>query len=206
MHTMQDEITAVLRLDALEAAPLVLGLELVVGNCSGRIVEVEAYRQDDPASHSFRGQTPRNAPMFLPGGHLYVYRSYGVHWCLNLVTGEEGDGQALLVRALEPMRGLAAMRRRRGGASDLRLCSGPGNLCQALGVDGSLSGEVLGRRVRLSGLPGAAEAVLSIPRVGITRGADLPWRFCLAGSRFLSRPVRTGADAGGAIRGAGLRR
>lgn len=205
-HTMQDEITAVLRLDAVEAAPLVLGLELVVGGCSGRIVEVEAYRQDDPASHSFRGLTPRNAPMFLWGGHLYVYRSYGVHWCMNLVTGKEGDGQALLIRALEPLRGVAAMRRRRGEVSDLRLCSGPGNVCQALGVDGSLSGEALGGRVRLCGHPGTATAVLTTPRVGITQGTDLPWRFCLADSRFLSRHPRGGTGTDGSVRRPGLRR
>lgn len=186
---MQDEILQVLRLDALGAAPLVLGLELSVNGCSGRIVEVEAYTEDDPASHSFRGRTPRNAPMFCEGGHLYVYRSYGVHWCLNLVTGKEGDGQALLVRALEPTAGLNLMRRRRGKLPNHRLCAGPGNVCCALGVDGSFSGERIGDRVQLRGEPGTAKDILCGPRIGITRGTDRAWRFCLAGSRYLSRAV-----------------
>ncbi|MER3413355.1 MAG: DNA-3-methyladenine glycosylase [Armatimonadota bacterium] len=186
---MNDEIRGVLRLYALEAAPLVLGLELSVGACSGRIVEVEAYTQNDPASHSYRGRTQRNAPMFLSGGHIYVYRSYGVHWCLNLVTGEEGQGEALLVRAIEPTAGVAVMRRRRGPVAEHRLCAGPGNVCRALGVDGSFSGQAIGRRVLLGGAPGQAKAVVRGRRIGITHGADLPWRFCLAGSRFLSRPA-----------------
>lgn len=186
---MKDEIRATLRLDVLEAAPLVLGLELRVGGCAGRIVEVEAYMQDDPASHCFRGPTTRNRPMFLPGGHIYVYRSYGVHWCLNLVTGEEGNGQALLVRALEPTAGVAEMRRRRGLVPERRLCSGPGNVCRALGIDGSFSGEPLGRRLRLCGVPGSAEPVVRTPRIGISRGKDRPWRFCIAGSPCLSRPA-----------------
>lgn len=194
---MQDEILRVLRLDALEAAPLVLGLELSVNGCSGRIVEVEVYTQDDPASHSWRGRTERNAPMFLEGGHLYVYRSYGVHWCLNLVTGREGDGQALLVRALEPTAGLDGMRRRRGVLSERRLCAGPGNVCCALGVDGSYSGERIGSRVRLRGQPGSAEPILRGPRVGITRATDRAWRFCIAGSPYLSRPAAHGAGTHG---------
>jgi DNA-3-methyladenine glycosylase len=191
---MQDEILQVLRLDAPDAAPLVLGLELSVNGCSGRIVEVEAYTQDDPASHSFRGRTPRNAPMFYEGGHLYVYRSYGVHWCLNLVTGMEGEGQALLVRALEPTAGLDRMRRRRGELPDHRLCAGPGNVCRALGVDGSYSGERIGGRVQLRGKPGSAQHIACGPRIGITRGMDRAWRFCLAGSRSLSRATPGGAE------------
>lgn len=185
---MDDVFQWILRLDALEAAPLILGLELRAGRCSGRIVEVEAYREDDPASHCFRGRTPRNAPMFLCGGHLYVYRSYGVHWCLNLVTGKEGEGQALLIRALEPTEGQAIMRQRRGQVPERRLCAGPGNLCRALGIDGSFSGERLGRRVHLCGVPGAAESVAQGPRIGITQGRDRPWRFYLEQSAYLSRP------------------
>lgn len=176
----------------LRPVPLVardlIGATLLVDGVGGLVVETEAYDRHDPASHSAAGPTARNAAMFGPPGHAYVYRSYGLHWCLNLVCGES-PGAAVLIRAIEPLRDLPAMRARRGPVADRLLCSGPGRLCQALGVDRALDG------ARLDALPflllprtGAAD-VAAGPRIGITRGAATPWRFCLAGSRFLSRPA-----------------
>jgi DNA-3-methyladenine glycosylase len=170
-----------------EVAPELIGATLLVDGVGGRIVEVEAYDQDDPASHGFRGLTARTASMFGPPGHAYVYRSYGVHWCINLVCAEEGRAEAALVRALEPTDGLAAMEARRGLEAERALCSGPGKLCQALGISRAYDGlpldeppfELLGRE---------SEPELAIgPRVGITRAVDQPWRYGLAGSPFLSR-------------------
>jgi len=173
-----------------EVAPSLIGVTLLVDGVGGRIVEVEAYDHEDPASHGYRGRTERNASMFGPPGRAYVYRSYGIHWCLNLVCEEEGVANAVLVRALEPTQGLDAMRERRG-LDDLRLlCSGPGRLCQALGVTREHDGLSLGRPpFELLAADGPAE-VVSGPRIGITRAAELPWRYAEAGSRFLSRPLR----------------
>jgi len=173
-----------------EVAPSLIGVTLLVDGVAGRIVEVEAYDHEDPASHGYRGRTERNASMFGPPGRAYVYRSYGIHWCLNLVCEEEGVANAVLVRALEPTQGLDAMRERRG-LDDLRLlCSGPGRLCQALGVTREHDGLSLGRPpFELLAADGPAE-VVSGPRIGITRAAELPWRYAEAGSRFLSRPLR----------------
>jgi DNA-3-methyladenine glycosylase len=168
-------------------APELIGATLLVDGVGGTIVEVEAYDQDDPASHGFRGKTARTASMFGPPGHVYVYRSYGIHWCLNLVCAEEGRSEAALVRALEPTTGLDAMRARRGLEATRALCSGPGKLCQALGITRVLDGlpldeppfELLGRE---------AEPPLVVgPRIGITRAVEQPWRYGLAGSPFLSR-------------------
>lgn len=171
-----------------DVAELVLGAELVVGHCSGRIVEVEWYDQSDPASHSYRGPTRRCATMFGPPGHLYVYRSYGIHWCANLVCEPEGVGAAVLIRALEPVSGLEAMRERRGRHEARTLCAGPGRLCQALGIDGSHDGERIGgSRVRILHGP-SPERIVSGPRIGIRLGADRPWRRGVGGSRYLSRP------------------
>jgi DNA-3-methyladenine glycosylase len=171
-----------------EVAPELIGATLFLDGVGGTIVEVEAYDQDDPASHGFRGRTARTASMFGPPGHAYVYRSYGIHWCLNLVCAEEGRAEAALVRALEPTRGLEAMRARRGLDALRALCSGPGKLCQALGISRVHDGlaldeppfELLARRFE-------PELVVG-PRIGITRAAEQPWRYGLAGSPFLSRP------------------
>ena len=170
-----------------EVAPELIGTTLLLDGVGGTIVEVEAYDQDDPASHSFHGRTARTASMFGPAGHAYVYRSYGVHWCLNLVCGVEGRAEAALVRALEPTRGLEAMRERRGVESERALCSGPGKLCQALGISRVHDGLALDEppfEVRAR----AAEPPLAVgPRIGITRAVEQPWRYGLAGSAFLSR-------------------
>ena len=167
-------------------APELIGARLLVDGVGGMLVEVEAYDEADPASHSFRGPTLRNAAMFGPPGHVYVYKIYGIHWCLNIVCQR---GSALLLRALEPTDGLDQMRERRGGVPDRQLCSGPGKLCQALAVDRGHDG------LSLAGAPFALElanqpaAILTGPRIGITKAVDTPWRFALAGSRFLSKPM-----------------
>ena len=174
-----------------EVAPELIGAELYVGGVGGAIVEVEAYDHEDPAAHGFGNRhTARNASMFLPGGHAYVYRSYGMHWCLNAVCGEEGRASAVLIRALEPLRGLDEMRERRGVERERLLCSGPGRLCQALAITRAHDGLPLDEppfevRVR------RGEVELTVgPRIGITKAADVPWRYGLAGSRFVSRPFR----------------
>jgi DNA-3-methyladenine glycosylase len=169
-------------------APDLIGATLLFGNAGGVIVEVEAYHHTDPAAHSFRGRTARNAVMFGPPGFAYVYRSYGIHWCLNFVSEQEGSASAVLIRALEPSHGIATMRRRRGVADERLLCSGPGRLCEALGITGAHNGLALDRPpFRL--LPRDKDVeIVSGPRIGITKAAELPWRYGLKGSRFLSKP------------------
>jgi DNA-3-methyladenine glycosylase len=170
------------------AARDMIGWTLTYNGVGGRIVETEAYHHEDPASHSFSGPTPRNEVMFGPPGVLYVYRSYGIHWCLNLVCGD-GPGSAVLLRALEPTVGLGEMSERRG-TNDVRLlCSGPGRLGQALAVTREQNG------LRLDAppfelIPGDPVEVVVGPRIGITKAVDVPWRFGERGSRFLSRPFR----------------
>jgi DNA-3-methyladenine glycosylase len=167
-----------------------------VDGVGGVIVETEAYAADDPASHSFRGPTRRNATMFGPAGHLYVYRSYGIHWCANVVCEDEGIGAAVLLRALEPTAGLDTMRERRGVDAAALLCSGPGRLAQALGIGGEHDGAPLDRPPFRLTLPKAPVEVATTPRVGITRAGDLHWRYVLEGSSFLSRPLRRAAPSG----------
>jgi DNA-3-methyladenine glycosylase len=202
---------------ATVVAPELLGLVLAHDGCAARIVEVEAYEPDDPASHSFIGPRPRTASMFGPPGHLYVYRSYGVHWCANVVCGPAGVGAAVLLRAGEPLAGLPAMASRRAPASGLRqLCSGPGKLCAALAVDGDHDGTDLcrtGGSVLLrtpgtgtgagrlsSGVSVSAGAawwtppageVVSTTRIGISKAVDRPWRWLERANPHVSRPPTT---------------
>lgn len=154
----------------------------------GVVVEIEAYAPDDPASHSYGGQTARNATMFGPPGHLYVYRSYGVHWCANVVCGEDGVGSALLLRALEPTMGVDEMRARRGRDDISLLCAGPGRLCQALAITGQHDGLALDREPLAVYAPIEAAEIVVGPRIGITRARDQPWRYMLRSSPFVSRP------------------
>jgi DNA-3-methyladenine glycosylase len=170
-----------------EVAPDLIGATLLFDNVGGRIVEVEAYHHTDPAAHSFRGLTRRNAIMFGPAGYAYVYRSYGIHWCLNFVCEPKGSASAVLIRAIEPTSGLPAMRRRRGVTDDRLLCAGPGRLCEALRITGAQNGMALDEPpFALFARAGAAEVVAG-PRIGITKAADEPWRYGLKGSRFLSK-------------------
>ena len=173
-----------------EVAPRLIGCTLLVEDVGGRIVEVEAYDAGDPASHGYGGETARNRSMFGPPGHAYVYRSYGVHWCLNLVCEEEGSAAAVLVRALEPTHGVERMRERRGVDDARLLCSGPGRLCQALGVMREHDGLPLDRPP-FAVLPASEHVeVARGARIGLSRAADLPWRYVLPRSRYLSRALR----------------
>jgi DNA-3-methyladenine glycosylase len=170
-----------------EVAPDLIGVTLLVDGVGGRIVEVEAYDQEDPASHGYRGRTPRTESMFGPPGHAYVYRSYGIHWCLNLVCAEEGVPEAALIRALEPTKGIEAQRRRRGVEDVRALCSGPGKLCQALAITRDHDGLPLDRPpFRLEQRTTAPE-IVTAPRIGLTRATELSWRYLEAGSPYVSR-------------------
>ncbi len=173
-------------------APDLIGATLLFNRVGGIIVEVEAYHHTDPAAHSFRGQTARNAVMFGPPGYIYVYRSYGIHWCVNFVCEPAASASAVLIRAIEPTEGIATMRRRRGLA-DLRLLSaGPGRVCEALGITGAHNALALDRPpFELRPRQGDVEVVSGV-RIGITKAAELPWRYGLKGSRFLSKPFRMG--------------
>jgi DNA-3-methyladenine glycosylase len=183
-----------------EVAPELIGVTLLFDGVGGPIVEVEAYDHEDPAAHGYGGRTERNASMFGPPGHAYVYRSYGIHWCLNFVCEPEGSASAVLIRALEPHAGLEAMRARRGLDDPRLLCAGPGRLCQALGITREHDGSPLDRppfELR----PRHVEPEIAVgPRVGITKAAEQPWRYGLAGSRFLSRAIRPAGPASPAPR------
>jgi DNA-3-methyladenine glycosylase len=174
----------------LSVAPELIGATLLVNGAGGRIVEVEAYHHTDPAAHSYRGPTERNAVMFGPPGFAYVYRCYGIHWCLNFVCEEEGSASAVLIRALEPLAGIAAMRRRREVAEERGLCSGPGKLCEALGVSHRHNGLPLDRApFELRARKETPEIAVGV-RIGITKAIEHPWRYGLKASRFLSKPFR----------------
>jgi DNA-3-methyladenine glycosylase len=176
-----------------DAAPGLIGWTLLVDGVGGRIVEVEAYDESDAASHSFGGPRGRNRVMFGPPGYLYVYRSYGIHWCANIVCGPAGHGSAVLLRALEPTHGLEQMRLRRGTSRDRLLCSGPGRLTQALGLTGADDGAKVTPPRFLLRPPDAAPDVIRTPRIGISRATDVDWRYVEASSNWSSRPARRAA-------------
>jgi DNA-3-methyladenine glycosylase len=173
-----------------EVAPDLIGATMLFKGVGGIIVELEAYHHTDPAAHSYNGPTPRNEVMFGPPGFVYVYRSYGIHWCVNFVCEKEGSASAVLIRALEPTHGLAAMRRRRRLDDVRALCSGPGKLTEALGITRDHNA------LALDAPPFALHArtetvdVVSGVRIGLTKAVDLPWRYGLKGSKFLSKPFR----------------
>jgi DNA-3-methyladenine glycosylase len=171
-------------------APDLIGATLLFKGVGGVIVEVEAYHQTDPAAHSFGGRTERNAVMFGPPGYAYVYRSYGIHWCLNFVCEPEGVASAVLIRALAPTRGLAAMRRRRGVIDERLLCSGPGRLAEALGITDAQYGLPLDRPP-FEILRRTDDVEIAVgPRIGLTKAIERPWRYGLQGSRFVSKPFK----------------
>lgn len=177
-----------------EVAPELVGATLLVDGVGGIIVEVEAYHHTEPAAHSHRGPTPRNMVMFGPPGFTYVYRSYGIHWCVNFVCEKNGSAAAVLIRALQPTHGIPAMRRRRGLHDERLLCSGPGKLCQALSV--SIAHNALpldAPPIAVHQRTAELEVVTGV-RIGITKAADLPWRYGLRGSKFLSKPFRNVAS------------
>ena len=175
------------RRNVLVVARDLIGVRLTVAGVGGLIVEVEAYDRTDPASHAFRGPTARNAVMFGPPGFVYVYRSYGIHWCVNFVCEEKGSASAVLIRALQPTHGLAAMRRRRHLSDERALCSGPGKLTEALGItDGQNALALDAPPFALFARTAKPEIVFGV-RIGITKAVDLPWRYGLKGSKFLSK-------------------
>lgn len=176
--------------DAAIVARQLIGVTLLIDGVGGRIVETEAYDRDDPASHSFAGPTQRNLAMFGPPAHAYVYLSHGIHWCLNFVCREAGHGAGVLIRALAPEHGVARMMERRGTEDLRKLCSGPGKLAQALGVTRALNGAALAGPPFILSAPGEDVDVAAGPRIGISKARDMPWRFGLAGSPYLSRPLR----------------
>jgi DNA-3-methyladenine glycosylase len=170
-----------------EVAQALIGATLSVNGVAGRVVETEAYDRLDPASHSFSGPTARNQAMFGPPGRAYVYRSYGIHWCLNFVCREEGHGAGVLIRALEPLAGLDLMRQRRG-VDDVRLlCSGPGRVGQALGIQGQMNGLRLDQAPFDVRFPAEPQPVVKGPRIGISKAKEVHWRFGMRDSPFLSR-------------------
>ena len=189
--TLNDWLTA----ESTEVAQRLIGATLLVDGVGGMVVETEAYRHDDPASHSFAGLTRRNRAMFGPVGAAYVYKIYGIHWCLNLVCGPK-PGSAVLIRALEPRQGIDLMCERRGRSDLKALCSGPGKLAQALGIAGLIDGKDFHQPPLSLVLPTALAPIVAGRRIGITRGTDLNWRFGMRGSAFLSRPFAVSQSDG----------
>jgi DNA-3-methyladenine glycosylase len=181
-----EHLTRFFERDAITVARDVLGCLFLVDGIGGRIAETEAYFPDDEASHAFRGPTRRNAAMFGQPGNIYIYRIYGMHWCLNFVCT---PGSAVLIRAIEPEIGIATMVGRRGTDSLTQLCSGPGKLCQALDIGIALNDRLLDRQP-FSLTPAAPPEIISGKRIGITKNAEAPWRFGISGSRYLSKPLR----------------
>lgn len=179
--------------ESSSVARQLIGVIVLVDGVGGRIVETEAYDRLDPASHTYGGLTPRNAAMFGPPAHAYVYRSYGIHWCLNFVCREAGHGAGVLIRAIEPLAGIDAMRERRGVEELRRLCSGPGKVCQALGITQRHNRLALDAPPFMLLAREEAFAVQAGPRIGISRAMETPWRFVLAGSPYLSKPMRAPA-------------
>ena len=171
-----------------QIAPDLIGATLLVDGVGGIIVEVEAYHHTEPAAHSYNGPTPRNLVMFGPPGFAYVYRSYGIHWCVNFVCEKAGSASAVLIRALEPTHGIPAMRRRRGLHDERALCSGPGKLTEALGITHAHNGLPLDAPpIALHARAKKTDVVTGL-RIGITKAVELPWRYGQKGSRFLSKP------------------
>lgn len=189
-----DSLNELLHLPTLEAARRLLGMILVheseEGRLAGRIVETEAYLAEDPACHAYRGMTKRNAPMFGEPGRWYVY-SIHQQWCMNLVTAPEGVAEAVLLRAVEPLEGIEIMQRRRGKTPLRDLCSGPGKLCQAFGVNGTYSGtEALNGQLRIEAGNDPPPEIVATTRIGISQGKEMPYRFLVAGSPFMSKPIQ----------------
>lgn len=189
------KISEILNLNSVEAAPLLLGWEIVRrtphGDVRVKIVETEAYHQNDPASHSYKGITSRAAPMFEEGGRLYVYFTYGMHYCLNIVTGAKGVGEGVLIRAAEPLEGIEVMRKNRGVDNIRQLVNGPGKLAQALGIkDTKLSGKLLNKSSIWLESPKEkikSNGIMISPRIGIKLATELPLRFYIKGNLFVSR-------------------
>jgi DNA-3-methyladenine glycosylase len=191
------KLEEVLGLPSVESAPLLLGCVLSRQTPEGilivKIVETEAYHQDDPASHSFTGLTTRTVPMFKQGGYIYVYFTYGMHYCVNIVVGQKGVGEAVLLRAGEPLTGIETMKKHRGVNDVISLANGPAKLCQALGIISTeLSGKKLGPKTLQLKMPLqeiTKESIVTAPRVGIKKAADKPWRFYIKGNPFLSKGI-----------------
>lgn len=189
------KIPDILGLPATQAAPLLLGCYLLRETSAGlikvKLVETEAYHEEDPASHSFKWKTPRTAPMFEPGGRIYVYFTYGMHYCINIVTGQKGVGEAVLLRAAEPVEGIEIMQANRHISDISNLTNGPGKLAQALGIKSTeLSGRPLGQATLWLEEPTksiAKENIISAPRVGISQAVDLPWRFYIRDNTYVSK-------------------
>jgi DNA-3-methyladenine glycosylase len=171
-----------------EVAPRLIGATLLVDGVGGMITEVEAYHHTEPAAHSYNGPTPRNLVMFGPPGFLYVYRSYGIHWCVNVVCEKEDSASAVLIRALQPTHGIAAMRRRRGLHDERNLCSGPGKVCEALGITNKHNALPIDAPPIEVHAPVKKPEIVTGVRIGITKAAELPWRYGLKNSKFLSKP------------------